>query len=74
MFGEKIKFNNDLAKINYGRCSKDHPLTFIDLGLVNDFISVKFTSWMISTYSKEKEELVNLFNEIIVRQRIKDIE
>jgi len=71
--GKKIKVNNDLAKVDCGKCSKGHPLTSIDLGLVNDFISFKFTSWMISDYLKDKEELANPFSESIKRERIEDI-
>jgi len=70
---EKVKFNNDLTEADYGQCSKDHPLTCIDLGLLNDFISVKFTSLMISDYSKEKKELVNSFNEAIKKESVENI-
>ena len=59
MFRKRIEFSDDLTKTDYVRCSKDHPLTSIDLGLVNDFISVKFASLVVSVYSKEKEEPVN---------------
>ena len=70
-FGEEIEFNNDLSKAEYGKCSKAHPLTPIDLGLLNDFISVNLTSLMIS-YSP-KEELLDLFNEVVKKESIKDI-
>jgi len=72
-FGEKIKFNSDLTKADYGKCGKGHSLTSIDLGLLNDFISFKFTCLMISDYPKEEEELANLFSRVIGRQKIEDI-
>jgi len=64
MFGEEIKFSNDLTKADYGKCSKGHPLTSIDLGLLNDFIS---------DCPKEEKELVNSFNWIIKKERMEDI-
>jgi len=73
MLGQKVKFNSDLTKGDYGKCSKGHPLSSIDLGLLNDFISFKLTSLMISDYLKEEEELVNLFSNLIKRQEIEDI-
>jgi len=73
MFGEKIKYNNDLTGANYGKCHKDHPLTSIDLGLVNNFISSKLTSLMITDYPQEKGNLVNLFNEVVAKESLKDI-
>ena len=72
-FGEKIKFNNDLSKADYGKCSKGHPFTSIDLGLVNDFVSFNFTSLMVSDYPKENKELVNSFNNTIKRKKTEDI-
>jgi len=72
-FGEKIKFDSDLTKAGYGKCGKGHFLTSIDLGLLNDFISFKFTSLMISDYPKEKEGLANSFTNVIRRQKIEDI-
>jgi len=70
---KKIKFKSDLTKADYGKCSKGHPLTSIDLGLVNDFLTFKFTSLMISDCPKEKEEVVNLFNSVIEKEKIENI-
>jgi len=72
-FGEKIKFNSDLTKGDYGKCNKGHPLTSIDLGLVNDFISVKFTSLMISDYPEGNEKLLGLFKWNIREESAEDI-
>jgi len=73
MFGEKIKYNNDLTKVSYGRCDKGHPLTSIDLGFVNDFSSLEFTSLMISDYPQEKKTLVNSFNKAVEKESMEDI-
>jgi hypothetical protein len=61
-FGEKVKFNN-LIKREYERCDEKRPLTAIDVGLINDFISVMFTSLMISDHLKKKRDsdLMNSF-------------
>jgi len=72
-FGEKIRYNGDLTKASYGSCDNGHPLTPIDLGLVNDFISIYFTSLMISDYPKEKKELVDSFNKVVKTESIEDI-
>jgi len=72
-FGEKIEFNSDLTKAGNWKCGKGHPLTSIDLGLLNDLISFKFTSLMISDHPKEKEELASLFGYVIREQKIEDI-
>jgi len=73
VFKKKVKFNNDLTEIDYGKCDKDHPLIPIDSGLMSDFISIRFTSLLISDYSKKKEELVNSFNEVAKEETINDI-
>ena len=73
MFGKKIEYDNDLTKNSYGVCNKGHPLTSIDLGIINDFISFKFTSLMISDYPKRKKELVNSFSELLKKENIEDI-
>jgi len=72
-FGKKIEHNNDLTKDSYGKCDKGHPLTSIDVGLVNDFVSLKFTSLMITDYPQEKEELVDSFNSSVRGENLKDI-
>jgi len=72
-FGKKIEYNNDLTKAIYGKCDIDHPLTSIDLGLVNDFLSSKLTSLMITDYPQEKEELVNSFSWSVGTQNLEDI-
>ena len=71
-FGEEIKYDNCLTKASYGKCSKDHPLTSIDIGLVNDFISAKFTSLIISEYAGKKEELVNSLSDLLRRESVTD--
>jgi len=73
MPGKKIKYNSDLTKASYGECDKGHPLTSIDLGLVNDFVSLKFTSLMITDYPQEKKELVNSFNSSVREENLEDI-
>jgi len=60
-----------LTKADYGNCDKGHPLTSIDLGLVNDLISVKFNFLMIFNYLKEK--LVNSFSWNIRKESVEDI-
>jgi len=72
-FGKKIEYNNDLTKASYGKCDKGHPLTSIDLGLINDFVSFEFTSLMITDYPQKKENLVNSFNEAVEKESLKDI-
>jgi len=72
-FAKKIEYNNDLTKRNYGKCDKGHPLSSIDLGLVNDFVSFNFTSLMITEYRQEKENLVDSFGWNIKEESIKDI-
>jgi len=72
-YEEKFEFNEDLTKVSYGKCDEGHPLTSIDFGLINDFISFKFASLMISDYSKKEEELMNSFSEIIEKRGIEDI-
>jgi len=72
-FGEKIKFNSDLTKGDYGKCDRGHRLTSIDLGLVNDFISVKFTSLIISDYPEGNRELVDLFKWSVIEESVEDI-
>jgi len=71
-FGEKIRYNKDLTKASYGKCDKNHPLTSIDIGLVNDFISAKFTSLMISDYPGRKEGLVNSFSDVLRKETLED--
>jgi len=70
-FGEKVKYNNYLIRTGYGKCDKDHPLTSIDLGLVNDFVSFKSTSLIITDYPQEN--LVDSFNESVRKESAKDI-
>ena len=36
----KYKEEGDLTKVDYRKCSKGHPLTSIDLGLLDDSISI----------------------------------
>eukprot|EP00826_Nyctotherus_ovalis_P032470 TRINITY_DN26175_c0_g1_i2.p1 TRINITY_DN26175_c0_g1~~TRINITY_DN26175_c0_g1_i2.p1 ORF type:complete len:441 (-),score=104.92 TRINITY_DN26175_c0_g1_i2:19-1341(-) len=48
-FSEKVKFADNLS---YGTCHNAHPLTLTDLCLINDYISFKYTSLLLSNYPK----------------------
>jgi len=72
-FGKKIKFSNDLTKGDYGKCDKGHPLTSIDVGLLNDHINFKFTSLMLSDFQQEKQAFMDFFSESTNVREVEDI-
>jgi len=69
-FGEKIKFDN----IKNAKCSESKPLTFIDVGLINDFISYEFAISMVFDYPEEKKNTVvlDLLTEAVARKAAED--
>jgi len=72
-FEKKIKVTNDLTKADYGKCDKGHPLTSIDLGLLNDHINLKFTSLILSDFQEDKKYLMDAFSNNINRKGIREI-
>jgi len=71
-FEKNVKFSNDLTKADYGKCDKGHPLTSIDLGLVNNYINFKLTSLMLSDFQQQKQYLTDFFSKDTSEKRIKE--
>eukprot|EP00826_Nyctotherus_ovalis_P047441 TRINITY_DN5456_c0_g2_i8.p1 TRINITY_DN5456_c0_g2~~TRINITY_DN5456_c0_g2_i8.p1 ORF type:complete len:125 (+),score=14.18 TRINITY_DN5456_c0_g2_i8:656-1030(+) len=50
-FSKKVEV---IDEFNYGKCEENKPLSIVDLCLINDHISFKFTLLMLSEYTKDK--------------------
>jgi len=70
-FGTKVRFNES----DLGKCDEDKPRTPIDLCLINDFISFKFTALMFSDLPEERRTsvLMDWFVEGFRKEHITDI-
>eukprot|EP00826_Nyctotherus_ovalis_P011816 TRINITY_DN1307_c0_g11_i1.p1 TRINITY_DN1307_c0_g11~~TRINITY_DN1307_c0_g11_i1.p1 ORF type:complete len:676 (+),score=107.84 TRINITY_DN1307_c0_g11_i1:512-2539(+) len=71
-FGQKIEVENEL---DCGKYSENKLLTAVDLCLINDYISFKFTCLMLFDYPEERRRpfLMHLFNEAIRTESLEDI-
>jgi hypothetical protein len=63
----------ELDKVMHKECNKS--LTRIDVGLINDFISFKYTALMVSDRSGTKKDsiFIDLLNKAIGKEPVKDI-
>lgn len=58
--GESVDYVEEADKIDCGKCEEDHPISYTDSCLINDFMSFVLVSLMLSDFSDEQKALLPL--------------